>query len=71
MCVTIFSKHDINRFKLLLQKDAYPYECVGGWDNFNETLLPKKEDFYIHLNKKDILMQITHSQKQFLRILKH
>ena len=38
---------------LLLWKDAYPYECEGGWDNFVETL-PEKEDFYSHLNKKDI-----------------
>ena len=53
MCVTIFFKHDVNRFILLWRKDAYPYECVGGWGNFSETL-PEKEDFCSHVNKKDI-----------------
>ena len=27
---------------------------MDGCENFNETLLPGKEDFYIHLNEKDI-----------------
>ena len=27
---------------------------MDDWEKFNETSLPKKEDFYIHLNMKDI-----------------
>ena len=29
------------------------YEYMEDWEKFNETL-PKKEDFYSHLNMKDI-----------------
>ena len=28
---------------------------MDDWENFNETSLPEKEDFYSHLNIKDIL----------------
>ena len=27
---------------------------MDGWEKFNETLLPEKEDFYCHLNMEDI-----------------
>ena len=27
---------------------------MDNWEKFNETLLPIKEDFYIHLNMEDI-----------------
>ena len=27
---------------------------MGDWENFNETSLSEKEDFYNHLNRKDI-----------------
>ena len=27
---------------------------MDNWEKFNETLLPIKEDFYIHLNVEDI-----------------
>ena len=49
-----FSNHDNNKFILLLQKGVYPYEYMDDWEKFNETLLPKKEDFYSHLNMEDI-----------------
>ena len=39
-----FCNHDINKFVLLLLKSVYPYECIGDWEKFNETL-PEKEDF--------------------------
>ena len=29
-------------------------KIVGDWENFNETLLLEKEDFYSHINMKDI-----------------
>ena len=49
-----FSNHDNNKFILLLQKGAYPYEYMDDWEKFNETSLPEKEDFYSHLNMEDI-----------------
>ena len=29
-------------------------KCMGNWEKFNETSLPKKEDFYSHLNMEDV-----------------
>ena len=49
-----FSSHDNNKFILLLRKGVYPYEYMYDWGKFNETSLPEKEDFYNHLNLKDI-----------------
>ena len=37
-----------------MQEVVYPYEYMDDWKKFNETLLPEKEDFYSHLNMKDI-----------------
>ena len=30
------------------------YEYMDDWEKFNETLLIEKENFYSHLNMKDI-----------------
>ena len=49
-----FSNHDKNNFILLLRKGVYPYDYMDDWENFNETSLPEKEDFYSHLNMEDI-----------------
>ena len=49
-----FSNSDINKFILLLGKDVYPYEYMDDWENFNETTLPEKEEFYSNLNMEDI-----------------
>ena len=38
----------------MLQEGVYPYEYIDDWEKFNEETLPKKEDFYSHLNMKDI-----------------
>ena len=35
-------------------KDIYPYEYINDWEKFNETSLPKKEEFYSHINMEDI-----------------
>ena len=48
------SKNDINKFKLLLRKGVYPYECMDSWKRFNETELPSKDKFYRTLNLEDI-----------------
>ena len=37
----------------MLQKSVYPYEYIDNWQKFSETSLPKKEDFYSHLNMED------------------
>ena len=49
-----FSKHDNNKFTLLLRKNVYSYEYMDDWENSNETLFPEKEDFYSHLNMEYI-----------------
>ena len=33
---------------------AYYYEYMDVWENFNETSLLEKEDFYSHLNVEHI-----------------
>ena len=48
------NKFNNNIFILLLRKGVYPYEYMDDWEKFNETLLPKKEDFYSHVNMEDI-----------------
>ena len=53
-----FSRHDINKFVLLLPKTACPYEYMEDWKNFSEKSLPQKEGFYSHLNTEILLMQI-------------
>ena len=59
-----FSNHDNNKFILLLQKGAYPYEYMDGCKKFNEASLPEKEDFYGHLNMEDITdADYTHAKR--------
>ena len=64
-----FSNHDNNKFILSLQKDVYPFEYMDDWEKFSETSLPKKEDFYSHLNMEDITdADYAHSKR--VKILK-
>ena len=49
-----FSNHDHNKFILLLQKYAYPYEYIYDWKKNNEISLREKEDFPSDLNMEDI-----------------
>ena len=37
-----------------MQKGVYPCEYIEDLEKFNETSLPEKEYFYIHLNMEDI-----------------
>ena len=37
-----FSKHDINKSMLLLEKVAYPSEHMDDCEKFGSTLLPEK-----------------------------
>ena len=49
-----FCNGNLNKFVLLLRKGVYPYECIDGWEKFDETTLPPKEPFYSNLNLEDI-----------------
>ena len=40
-----FCNKDINKFLLLLKREVYPYEWMDSWNKYDETSLPKKEDF--------------------------
>ena len=42
-----FSNNDKNKFILLLQKGLYPYQYMGDWEKFNETLLSEKNIFIV------------------------
>ena len=42
------------RLSYYFQSSIYPYEYMDDWEKFNETLLPKKEDFYSDLSMEDI-----------------
>ena len=46
--------NNINKFLLLLRKGVYPYEYMDTWEKFDETKLPKNNDFYSELNLEHI-----------------
>ena len=46
--------NDHEKFILLLRKGIYPYEYIDNWNEFDETLLPSKEEFYSNLNMSNI-----------------
>ena len=50
-----FSNNDINKFILLLKNGVYPYDSLHDWEKFNETTLPKTEEFYSNLNMEEIM----------------
>ena len=64
-----FSNHD-NKFILLLRKVVYPYECMDDWEKFNEISLPEKNIFIFTQICEILLMQITRTQKELIKILK-
>ena len=39
---------------MLLIKGVCPYGYMDEWEQFDETTLPEKEDFYGNLNMEDI-----------------
>ena len=49
-----FSNHNNSKFILLFQKIVYPYKYMDDWEKYNGKSLPKKEEFYGHLNMEDI-----------------
>ena len=59
-----FFNHDFNKFVLLSWEEVYSYRYIDDCENFNETTLPEKEDFYSHLNMGDITdAESTHGKK--------
>ena len=57
-------------FFIVAEIGVYPYEYIDDYKKFKETSLLKKEDFYSHLNMEILLMQITRTQKEFVKIFK-
>ena len=54
----------MNKFILLMRKGVYPYEYMDDLEKLNQTSLPEKEDFYSHLNMKDIIdVDYTHRKR--------
>ena len=48
----------------MLEKGVYSYQYMNDWEKFSEVSLPEKEDFYSHLNIKDITDDdYTHAKK--------
>ena len=45
---------DENHFRLMREKGAYPYDYLDSILKFNDTPLPKREDFYSLLTDEDI-----------------
>ena len=64
------SNYDNKKIILLLQNVVYLYVYMDDWEEFNETPLPGKEDFYSHLNVEDIADAGYAHEKEFRRTLK-
>ena len=60
----IFSKHDNNKFILLLQKRVYPYEYIDDLEKFSEASLPGKKRYLETQICKILLMQIMSMKKE-------
>ena len=45
---------DEDAFELLCRKGVYPYDYMDSFERFNETKLPKKEEYYNSLKKQEI-----------------
>ena len=44
-----FCSGDLSKFIMLLRKGVYSYEDMDNWENFDQTTVPPKEDFYSKL----------------------
>ena len=60
----------MNEFILLLRNGFYPEEYIGYWENFSETTLLEKEEFYSNLNMEDTTDVHSMHGKDFVKILK-
>ena len=49
-----------------MRKGVYPHEYMDSWERSDETLLPKKEDFYSSLNMENITnIDYRHAKRVF------
>ena len=42
------------KFELLTRKGVYPFDYMNSFEKFNETELPRREEFYSKLNDSEI-----------------
>ena len=54
----------------MLREDVYSYEYMDDWENSMKHHYPKKKIFTVTLIWKILLMRITLTQKEFVKILK-
>ena len=45
---------DERQFQLMKEKGVYPYDYMDSFSKFNDTQLPRREDFYNLLTDEDI-----------------
>ena len=45
---------DERQFQLMKEKGVYPYDYMDSFSKFNDTQLPRREDFYSLLTDEDI-----------------
>ena len=59
-------------YKFFNYDKAYLYEYMNNWRKFNETSLPEIEDFYSHLNMKDITdTDYAHAKRAYKELKEH
>ena len=49
-----FEDYNSEQRELLIRKRVYPYKYMDSWDKFEETRLPRKDEFYSKLNVSGI-----------------
>ena len=49
-----FEDYNESQYKLLIQKEIYPYEYMDDWNRFKETAFPPKKAFYSKLNMSGV-----------------
>ena len=47
----------INKFFLMLQNGAHPFEYMNDWKKVSEALLPKKEKLFSYVNIEAITVE--------------
>ena len=53
----------------MIRKGVYPYECMDGWEKFEEAILPPKDAFYSRFNMKGISDQNHEHVQQVWNIM--
>ena len=64
------SNNNIDKFKLLLRKGIYPYECMDSWENFELPVPLDKKHYYSKLNDSNISDKDTEHVKNVCDTLK-